>query len=170
MEIAALALETVVAAACGGTGEPYLDRQVEDEGKIGLEAVARDRVQRPQRVERDAAGIALIREGRIGKTVGDDPAPFGERGTDGALEMVAPRRVDEKRLGERIPTAGIAADEKLSDLLRARRAARLARRSDRYSLFLQPIDEKAQLGRLAGAFAAFDRQEASRQDFGPKRR
>jgi hypothetical protein len=135
-----------------------------------VEAFTGDRVQRAQRLERDAAGIALIGQGRIGKTVGDDPAPFGERGTDGALQMIAARGVDEKRLGERVPAAGIAADEKLSDLLRARRAARLARRRDRYSLFLQPIDEKAQLGRLAGAFAAFDRQEASRQDFGPKRR
>ncbi len=82
--------------------------------------------------------------------------------------MVAARRIDEERLGERVPAAGIAADEKLSDLLGARRAARLARRRDRYSLLLQPLDEKAELRRLAGAFAAFDRQEASRQDFGPK--
>jgi hypothetical protein len=168
VEIAALALEAVVAAARRGTAEPYVDRQVEDEREVGLKAVARDRMQRAQRLERDAAGIALVRECRIGETVGDDPASLCERGTDGALEMVAARRVDEKRLGERVPAAGIAADEEFSDLLRARRAAGLARRRDRYSLLLQPLDEKAQLRRLAGAFAAFDRQEASPQDFGPK--
>jgi hypothetical protein len=125
-------------------------------------------VQGPQRLERHAAGIALVGKGRIGKAVGDDPAPFGERRPDRALEMVAARRVDEERLGERVPPAGIAADEEFADILGPGRAARLARRRDRYSLLLQPLDEKAQLGRLAGAFAAFDRQEASRQDFGPK--
>src|SRR5215470_2458486 len=50
-------------------------RQVEDEGEVGYKLVCQDAVELHQLALRDAAGMALIGERRIGETVGDDPPP-----------------------------------------------------------------------------------------------
>jgi hypothetical protein len=170
VEVAPLLLETVVAAALGGAGETLRHREVEDEREVGPERAGDEAIERVEVGARDAAGAALVGDGGIGVAVGDDPAAGVERRPDGADEMIAPRRGDEQRLGERVPAPRRTADEELAQLLGARRAARLAGRDRRDPGAVQRLDEAPDLGRLAGAFAAFKGDEAPPQRFAPKMR
>lgn len=167
---ALLPFEAVVAAARSRPGEAELDRKVEDQREIRPEIAGDEAVERVELGARDAAGAALVGDRRISEPVRDDPLSRGERWPDRAPEVVPPRSADEKRLGDRVPAPGIAADEEPADLLRARRAAGLARGDRVYAGTVERLDEEPDLGRLAGALPAFEGDEAPSQFSAPNMR
>ena len=59
-----------------------LDRQVEQDRQVGREAVGRGRLERAQRLERDAGAVALVGERRVGEAGADD-GPAGRRAPAG---------------------------------------------------------------------------------------
>jgi hypothetical protein len=84
--------------------------------------------------------------------------------------VVPSRSADEKRLGDRVPASRVAADEEPAYLLRAGRAAGLAR-GDRVSAGTgERLDEEPDLGRLAGALPAFEGDEPPSQFPAPNMR
>ena len=112
-------LETIrIAGASRDPREPLLDRQVEDQRQIRREIAERETVQSLQRGKRQAAAIALIRQSRIGEAVAHHPTALVERRLDQPLDMVAPRRVKQQGLADRIPTLVGAVEQQPADRLR----------------------------------------------------
>src|SRR5580700_9009586 len=73
--------------------------------------------------------------------------------------MIGARREHHQRLDERLPALGRAFDHELADILRARRAAGLARNDRLDAMPLQFSRQQTRLCRFAGALAAFERDE-----------
>ena len=97
-------LETIGAArASRRPRKAFLDRQVEDQRQIRGEIANREAVQCPQIRKRQAAAIALIGQGRISEAVADHPTAPVELRLDQPRDMVAPRRVKQQGLADRVP-------------------------------------------------------------------
>jgi hypothetical protein len=77
--------------------------------------------------------------------------------------MIAARCVKQQRLADRVPALAVAVEQQPPDVLRAGRAAGLASALGGDAGARQRGDEQASLGRLTGALAAFDRDEAAAQ-------
>jgi len=103
------------------------DRQVEDQRQIGSEIANRKPLQHGQIAQRNAAAIALIRQGRVVEAIANHPATRIESRPDEPGDMLAPRRVKQQRLASGIPAFGVALDEKLPKRFGARRATGLTR-------------------------------------------
>ena len=73
--------------------------------------------------------------------------------------MVAPGGDEQEGLADRIPSLTVAFEKKPPDRLAVRRSSRFARRSCRDPHALEGCHKKPDLGRLAGALAALDRDE-----------
>ena len=101
-------------------------------GEVGVEADG-ERVQGVDGGAEVGAGGALVDAGRVGEAVGDHRGAAGERGADGALEVVAAGGGEEQDLGLGRPAAGVALDEEASGSPRrpGRRRARGSRRPRR---------------------------------------
>src|SRR5690606_23447409 len=91
----------------------------------------------------------------------DNPAPGFQRGADRALQMVGPGGVHQQGLSARGPAVSLARDGDIADFLSPRRASRLPRLDDVQPSGAQPLDQQARLCGLAGAFAAFERDESA---------
>jgi hypothetical protein len=167
VEVAALLFEPVIAAARRGAGEAHLDRKVEDQREVGTELAGDEAIKRFKLGARNAARAPLIGDGGIGEAVGDDPDPLFQRRPYGTHEVVAARRSNEERLGDRVPAPRVTADEKVAQLFGARGASRLACRHRADARAPECLDEKPDLSGLAGAFAAFEGDETSPQRFAP---
>ena len=154
-----LGLEAVGGARRGAArgGERRLD--VEPERQVGLQAVLDPGLERAQHALVLAAAGALVGEGRIGEAVAQDDLAALERRRDDALDVVAPRREHEQRLGDAVHRL---VQEQLAQRLRERRAARLAGADDALAARAQPLGERRDVGRLAGAVDAFEGDEAAR--------
>ena len=79
------------------------------------------------RAPRHAVAAALVGVGRVGEAVAQHPVAARERRADHLLEVLAPRREHEQRLGV---VRHRLAQQQLAQLLAERRAAGLARRDD----------------------------------------
>ncbi len=78
------------------------------------------------------------------------------------VEVIGARRREQHRLGLRAERLGGAGQEDMPDDFRAGRAAGLAREHDVDAERLQPLRQQRRLGGLAGALAAFERDELAR--------
>ena len=82
-----------------------------------------------------------------------------QRRRDAADDVVVARREQEQDLGQRQPTLGRTLEQQGADLLGPRRAAWLAGHQHVDAGAAQGAGEALDLGRLAGALAAFERDQ-----------
>src|SRR6266851_8240630 len=166
MERLVEALEPVGGRSGGGPRQTDLNRQIEDQRKIGSEIAESQTVQRGEVTERKASAVTLIGEGRIGKAVGDDPDPLSQRRLDQPGHMVAPGGDEQQGFTDRIPALAFAFEQQSPDRLGARRSSGLACSTSCYPRPPERCNEQPDLGRFAGAFAALDGDEpAPRHSF-----
>ena len=130
--------------------------------RSGLSGSERQTLQGTDQARVGAAEHALVGAGRIRETVADDPASLGERWRDRVFEMIAMRAAAKSSASPVGPsgTAG-AREDHVADDLGARRAARLARGERPEAGLFQPLGQQADLGRLAAALPALQRDEPS---------
>ena len=147
------------AAPRRSTLEPGLDRKVEDQRQVGPEVADGHVVERAQHRAVDAVAVALIGHGGVGEAVGHDPGALPDGGQNRRAQMLAARREVQQRLGHPVPALGRSLDQQLADHLGARRTARLARGDAFVTARLDQRLEAGDLGRLAGPFSAFQRDE-----------
>ena len=82
--------------------------------------------------------------------------------------MIAPGGNEQESLTGRIPAIAVALEKEPPDCFAARRSSRLARRPCRDPRSFKRCHEKPDLGRLACALAALDRDKpAARSQFRP---
>jgi hypothetical protein len=74
--------------------------------------------------------------------------------------MVAARRRDQQRLGDRVPALRVPFQQQVANQFGAGRPARLAGANRTDAGTRQRVDEEAGLRRLAGPLAAFEGDEA----------
>ncbi len=122
---------------------PALDRQIEDKAQIRLEVSGDQAMQRLERVLGQAAAVALIGDGGIREAVGDHPLAALQRRPDGLHEVDAACRHHQQRLRLGVPALRQALHQKLADLLRARRAARLPGADRPEAGLAQTVDQQA---------------------------
>src|SRR5216117_3647240 len=146
----ALELETI-ASVLRTPRERDLDRRVENESQIGLQPAVNPTLERRDPIPRHATPCALIRIGGVGKALGNDPAPRGERGRNHLRDMLAARGKHQKGLG--VDVHGLREHERPQALAQGR-AARLARDHDVLSPAAQEIRYPADVRALARAVDA----------------
>lgn len=138
-----------------------LDRQVEQDRQVGLEAARRDLLERRQLIVAKAAAIALVGAGRVGEPGADDRDPGRQRRLDDLLDQLAPSGVEEEGVRERVDRRVRWRQEQLADALAEDRPARLARPAHGNTASAKGRLEARRLGRLAGTLRALDRDEAT---------
>src|SRR5690606_13451088 len=149
LEVRAEILEPLLRPVAGpGAGKAEVRVHVDDDGEVGF-ATDHQRVEPVHHAAQVAARQALIHPGRIGEAVRDYDLPGGERRLDHPLQMVAPRRGEQKDLGLGRPALGVAFEHQPADLLRARRSAGLPRQHDLMAPRAEMLGEKPRLGGLA---------------------
>src|SRR5262249_10995832 len=123
-----LALEAIArAGASVRAREPVGDRAVEQEGEGGPTPGARARIERAHRLAAEAAGVALVGEGRVREAVAEDDQTCVERGPDDLPHVLRAVRAVEEELGEWRQRGGVGSEQEAADGGPGRRAARLAR-------------------------------------------
>jgi len=162
-----LGLETIDllgerASSRRGPGQPDLGRHVEDEGQIRLRRVDDDSLEARQELRLEPAVAALVGARRIGEAVAEHEGAALERRADLRLEMVAPRRREQKRLGEPAERLCAAGQDGVADALGALRSAGLARRDDGDAARLKAACETVDLGRFPCPLPALEGDEAAR--------
>jgi hypothetical protein len=75
--------------------------------------------------------------------------------------MIASRRIQQQRLGNRVPTLVAAVEQQSPDRFRPRGATRLTRALNRDAGPLQRRGKQLQLGRFPGPLPALDRDKAA---------
>ena len=144
-----------------GSRKSNIDRQIEDQSEIWLEAAGDQGVERCQRLPGQAAAISLVGQGRIDKAVANYPIPAVERRPHGFDQVIATRRHHEERLALGVPALWRALDEQLTDFFSARRAPGLTRAQGHLPGLAQCIDQEFGLGRFPRTLAAFERDEST---------
>ena len=145
-----------------GACEARFRRQVEHKRQFGLEGMRGRRFDPADGFAVEAPSRALIGISRIREAIGDHPFAGGQCGLDRAADMVRACREQQQRFRHRIPAAGLAFDEELADLFRARRPARFARDKATDAARFKRRRQSLGLRRLAGTLPAFQRDEAGR--------
>src|SRR5215213_7225768 len=125
-----LGLETIDllgerASSRRGPGQPDLGRHVEDEGQVRLRRVDDDALEARQELRLEPAVAALVGARRIGEAVAQHEGAALKRRADLRLEMVAPRRREQKRLGEPAERLCAAGQDGVADAPGALRSAGL---------------------------------------------
>ncbi len=142
-----------------------LDRQVEEDRQVGLEAVGRGRLELAESLERHACPEPLVGQRRIGEAGADDRSTGADRRADHLADQLPPRGVEEQGVGQRIGRGGRPGprQEDLADAFAEPRAARLAGEMDVETgsggMVGEMVGEGDRLGGLAGALRPFDRDE-----------
>ena len=129
--------------------------------RSGWKPPERQRVEAFQDGEIGALAVALVNDHRIDEAVRDHPETTLQRRLDRVQQVVAPRGRMEHGLGQRLPAFHGARDEKPSYLFGAGRAAGFARCERLDTTRFEGATKPRGLLRLAGTFAAFQRDEAS---------
>ena len=75
--------------------------------------------------------------------------------------MIAPRRIEQQRLGNGIPALGVAAQQQAANVLGTGRAARLARAPGGDAGACEGPDKEPGLGRFPGPLPALDGDETA---------
>ncbi|MPL94869.1 hypothetical protein SDC9_41028 [bioreactor metagenome] len=159
LQIEAEILEALLLALPAlGAGKALLWRQVDEEGQVRL-APDHQRVQLVDETAQVAAAEALIHPRGIGEAVADHDPARGERGRDGAFEMVAARGGEQQDLGLGRPAVRVALEHETADLLGAGRAAGLARQHDVMALGRQRLGQKPRLRGFPRSVDAFEGDE-----------
>ncbi len=139
--------------------EPFCGRQIEDQGKIGPDALNGDPLQRVDELGRQIAGDALIDPRRIHEAIAqNDRALLQSRKNDGTNVIIAR---GGKQNGFHPYTKGFCGSRQkhMPKGFRARRTARFPRGDHMVALLIQPIGKPADLGRLSSPLAAFETNE-----------
>ena len=106
--------------------------------------------------------VSLISHGRVGETVANHPSSRAKRRPDRLFDMGPSGREVQQRLAGRIPTPGLAGDQELADFLGPGGSSRLARRQVVDARRRQGLGQALDMGRFAGALAAFESDEPGR--------
>ena len=85
--------------------------EVEEEGQVRYHPARGEGIEIANGLEVHAAAEALISEGGIGVTVGDDHRATAQRGANDLRHVLLPRRHEEKGLGERGRWGGLHLEE-----------------------------------------------------------
>src|SRR5262249_15840023 len=104
---------------------------------------------------------ALIDPGRVDETVADHPHALRQRRLDGVAPVVAAGGGEWERLGFYAEGLRNTREQHVPDDFGAGRAARLAREHHADAHRLKAIRQQRRMGRLTGAFAAFEGDESS---------
>lgn len=151
--------EAIGIAAALRTREPDAGVDVENQGQIGTQIAEHHLFDRRELVRLDAAARALISPARIDESIADHVAAALQRRQHRRLQMRGARREDQQQFRDRSNAFVPVREHEPANRLGQRRAARLARRHHLAALRPQPGGDETRLRGLAGALAAFERDE-----------
>src|SRR5581483_8217865 len=159
VELDRLALEAIGRADGACAREAFLGREIEDERERRRDAAAREVVDRPHGVDRQAAAVALVRDGRIGEPIGHDDRSALERRHDESADVLRAVREVEEELGLGGRSGRRLVEQHSPERATELGAARLARQDDVEAVAPERVREARGLRRLPGALDALDRDE-----------
>jgi hypothetical protein len=134
-------------------------RQVEPQRQLGLQALLHPIFELRQHREIEPAPTPLIRKGRVSEAIAQHAHASRQSRGDDLLDVVAPRRKDKQRLGQRIHRR---MKDELAQLLGKQSSARLARDHEFAAAAAQVLRNDLQVARFAGPVDAFEGDEAPR--------
>ena len=152
-----LGVEAVVAA---GALQTDAHRTIEQDGEVWPQPVARPGVGARYGVEVEAAPVALIGDGRGREAVGEHQRAGRQRRFDHLADVLGAVGEIEKQLGQRMRRVA-AVQEELAQRLPERGSARLDGDLDAVAVAPQRLRGAVDLGRLAGALGALERDQAA---------
>src|SRR5271169_4761822 len=147
-------------SASGRALEAVLDRQIENEGEVGLEIAKCEFVRGLARLPPETVAVALIGHRRIGETIAQHPLPARQCGRYLLPHVFVPGRGEKEEFAHRIPPARLAVHQERANYLGTGGAARLARGDD-VACFAKRVRQQPELRALAGALPALERDEAA---------
>src|SRR5215471_16852424 len=104
---------------------------------------------------------ALINPGGVEETIAHHPCALRQRGFDGIAHVVAAGGGEQDRLGLYTERLGYTCEQYVPDHFGCGGAAGFARAQYADAHRLKAIRQQRRMGRLAGAFAAFEGDESS---------
>lgn len=140
-----------------------VDRDVEEDGEVRLQAAGCERLQRAQGVEVQPIAAALVGERRVKVSGADDPLPRVERGANAARDVLRPAGREQQRVGAGIEIVGDRAGVKdqAPDFLAEARPTWLRGNGGADALRDEPVRQVARCGALAAAFRTLEGDEAA---------
>ena len=148
--------------ALAGALERQTRVDVEQECQVGAERQGLEIVQGVDQVERDAAAVPLVREGRVLEAIAQHEAAGVEGGTDDLVDVLGAGRGVQKELADRRHDGIPGVEDEPADLVAYRRAARLPGQDVIDPSVLEGVRQKLDLRRLAGSFDSLEGDEVDR--------
>lgn len=161
MELAVSRLEPARTSRSRTPRQTALGIDIQEQGEIGERGVYDRCLQPVDQIEAEPAGKALIDPAGIVKSIRQHPSAAVKSRTDKSPQMIIPRRDHQQQLGHRMPALNSTTDQQAADRLRTYCTARLARENGLDATLIQEGRELLDLGRFAGALAAFEADEAA---------
>ena len=150
--------ETVFLARTGNAFERYLKRHVQQQGQVRAQAALHPVFQHFDVRRRNTAPAALISEGGIGKTVGNNVDAFIQSRQYHVFQMLAAGGEHQQGFGTQ-SDAAVGRQQQAAQFLAQRRAARLAGEQNRHSAPFKPFAYGRQMGGFARTVDAVECQK-----------
>ena len=156
VEVPRLALQPVGRAALPHPRKAQLDRHVEEDGQVGPQAGGGGPGEVVDRLQGQAAGVALVGEGGVGVPVGDHGAPLEEGRTHHLGHVLRAVGEVEERLGAGRHALAAPVEDDRADARADRGPSRLL---GHHHAAAHGLREELHLGALAAALDALERDE-----------
>ena len=160
VEVLAGALHAIGTGATRGALEALSGAcRHQQDGAIGHDALARKGIRRFHERPVEPAPVALVSHGGIGKAVAQDHDPALERRGYDLADQLRTGRLEDEQLGSIAHIGVRRVQHHAAQLLAHLGAAGLAKAHDLTAHSRKGVGQKADMGGLAGAIAALERDE-----------
>ena len=143
------------ACQAGGHG------QVEQQGQVGSQVTLNQTLELGDASRVQSPAAALVGVGRVGETITQDPLPAREGRADDPRQVVGTRGEHQQQFAVVAHAVGVVAEQQFADPFGERCPAGLAGYDDPSAGGLEMRADELEAGRLPGALAAFQGDEAS---------
>src|SRR6266508_467183 len=160
VELELLVLDAVPGAAPAGQADRRVE--VKQDHHVGEQPAGAPSVDRLHRLDAEAAGGALVGEGRVDVAVAQDHGPAVQGRADDLLDELGPGGGEQQRLRPRVHASRGGVEQDLADALPERGASGLPGDDHLPAEPLEVPPEPPELGGLAAPLDALERDEPAR--------
>src|SRR5208337_4360474 len=134
---------------------------VQQDRKVGLQIAAENFVQLQHRFRSQLAASTLVRLGRIGETVAEHDASFGEHRQNDLVNVLGAGSEHERHFRERRKSRGGGMQQHIANLFARASSSWLTGNGDRKAVSTQRTRQLFSLGALAAAIETFEGNKSS---------
>lgn len=135
------------------------DRRVQKYSKVRPQSVLHELLEHFDMIARNSPTTALIRESRVGESIGDDDSPRRQRRPDHFRQVLRPRRENKQEFRRAVNGHFRMSEQHGTDRFSRRGSPRFPCQADTPAAGLKQLRKKFRMGAFAGALDAFQGDE-----------